>query len=408
MTLEQGQAVEQARGILWKLIHRLGWSPTELARRAGVWQPTITRFLGNPQRGTPPTRGLGADAALKITSALAGAKVEAASRRDFLKALGISAVAGSATVPEPESDHPPAFHQHLSLEALAAQAVVLARHGLPLQAAPALAYLADARDRGLLLEAARASGEPAKRLTAAIASAYLGHVYLNRAAGAIAQRFFGQARDLIGDVQPPFDRLLRRLWEPWEPLLCLSFDEFRLWCDQMLGSATSMVGRHQSVGQQGYFDRAKGHYLYVATEAQRGIRRPGLQLIYGNALRDLAQVKVLVQPTSPEAGKHLTESVALLSDLPDDAMLAMSLLRRAQWSKASERWDDMEKDAAGGFEVLEQIGGVARCNGLNTLAELYAESDPALARRFAEGALRLAPEGGYDGERHRAEALVGR
>jgi hypothetical protein len=407
MAVKLERDVEQARGLLRRLLDRLKWSPTELAKRAGVAQPTITRFLGNPTRGTAPARGLGTEAALKIDSALAAAKVESTTRRSFLKALGVSAFGGSGTAAESTTERSPTFEQQLSLDALAAQAVVLARHGLPLQAAPALTYLVDPRDAGVLHQAARTTGAPATRLLAAVASAHLGHVYLNRGAGALAQRFFGQARELLGEVQPPFDRPLRQLWEPWEPLLCMSFDEFRLWCDQMLGSATAMVGRQQSVGKKGYVDRAKGHLLYVATEAQRAVQRPGLRLIYGNTLRDLAQAKVLVEPTSAEAGKHLTDSIALLSDLPDDAMLAMSLLRRAQWRKAGKQWGGMEMDAAGGLVALEETGGVVRCNGLNSLAELYADSDRGLARWFAQKALRVATEGGYERERERAEVLLG-
>lgn len=85
---------EKAREILWAVLKRVGWTRNQFAREAEIPQPDLTTFMGDPDRGRAPTRptSFGLTNAVKADAVFDRLGVDVATRREFLKAVGATAV----------------------------------------------------------------------------------------------------------------------------------------------------------------------------------------------------------------------------------------------------------------------------------------------------------------------------
>lgn len=390
--------LKKARRILWAVLNQLGWKPSKLAFQAGLSQPTVTRFLGNPKRHTKAERGLGPVAAHKIDQALALEKVDGGVRRAFREATGAAAFTyQSFQEGASDSSAGPSLYLEMPPNILAEIGILADIHGRDSQAAAILSYLVNPDDKSILIETLRRTSNPDIRMMAAAASGHLGHALLNTGSTQLADGCFCKALDLLGDEE--YDSSLHRLrsWEPWRQITGQTLKDFELWCVQMIGVTKRMIGGKRDT------DEAAGRLMYVVRDA-RHAQHP--MHVKGNALRDLAAVKVAVNPTSQEAGVHLNDSVAFLSDTEDSSMKAMSLLKRAQWHKAQGSLSAMEHDVIEGLALCPDDTGVVRANALNTVAEIYVDIEPSLAERLALEALRRSKEESHNGQLRRAKDVI--
>jgi transcriptional regulator with XRE-family HTH domain len=390
------------RAILANWIQGSGLTRAEIAERAGLTERAIRQFVsGERELGIPSLAAL-AGALGQDPEPLLRACGGAVDRRKLFQFVGAVTVLGArmglTQQGQPSLQESADLVLRLPLDVLAEIGIGLERRGHRQEAGPILNYLADPRGGGALLRATRRSGQRTAQLAAAAAIAHLGHLELDRGAWQTALRSFERALELLwqedlGQVREA------ELWERWQRATTLSRKHFELWCLQMIGVSNQLAGRKQEL------DRAAEALDLVAEDAMERPER--IELVSGNALRDLAAVIVSVNSATPLAGRQLDESVAVLADTPEQDMLGMSLLQRARWRKGQGHRAGMEADAIAGLALLPRAG-ILRCNALNSVAELYAEFEPQLARQLAAESHRDASAEGYEGQKRRAEAILQR
>jgi transcriptional regulator with XRE-family HTH domain len=391
------------RTILTEWLQWSGLTQAELAERAGLTERAIRHFLKGTQGLGVPSLAALSGAFGKDPAPLLEAVGDAIDRRKFLQFVAaVAAVARHCGLTQ-EQDRAPSeavgeLALSLPLEVWAEIGVVLERSERLGEAAAVLGYLVDPRGPAVLLKAAERTRDRGMHLAAAVAIAHFGHLELSRGESPqLAVRCYQDALELLGEADP-WDWQERERWERWQRVSTLSRKHFELGCFQMIGVAKRAVGGKREL------EEGVTALTYVIDDATSG--QEEIPLVRGNALRDLANLKIDANPAVAAIEAHLNESVGVLADTPASDMLGMSLLRRAAWRKEQRSLLQAEADAVAGLQLVPDVG-ILRCIALNSVAELYADLEPALARRLALEARRRASLEGYGDQERRAETLLG-